>query len=89
MALQLVKNINVFGESLSFDGAYVQIVNVSGNKEALTIEVAIYKDATKSIILEYKSYSFVPDFEENSLRWDKQGYIYLKTRPEYFGAINC
>lgn len=88
MALQNNFTKNVYGETLVFSEAYYQISGIRGSKERLNVSVLIYKDSSKSITLGNLSFSFVPSNEDDSLRWDKQAYEYIKTLDEFSEAID-
>lgn len=68
---------------------YCRIDVMNGSKERLTIKVDTYKDSSKVILIKSESYSFVPDVTEGAENFVKQGYEYLKTLPEFSGAVDC
>jgi hypothetical protein len=75
-------------KEVQLSNCYVQIFNVSGNKDSMCIEVVIYLDSTKSTIIEHKKYWFTPNTSNDSMNFIKQGYEYLKTLPEYENALD-
>ena len=85
--------VNVSLESgIQVEGSYARIETVTGNKDGLTIYVAYYVNA-ESILnnlprFKQSIHEFFPETGDNSIRWDKQGYEYLKTLPEFDGAID-
>lgn len=75
-------------KEVDFQGCYIQITNVSGNKEKVDINVTTFLHATKQNIINTTSYSFVPTVGVDADDFIKQGYEYLKTLPEYADAID-
>ncbi len=75
-------------EIIKIKDAYCEIVKIEGSKEKMDIVLSIYKDKTKNYVLETKVYSFVPSASSDSPNNFKQGYEYLKTLPEFEGAID-
>ncbi|WP_303984669.1 hypothetical protein [Niallia circulans] len=75
-------------ETLVVKDAYFQIVKIEGNKEKMDIVLSVYKDNTKKYVLETRVYSFNPSVSFDSPNNFKQGYEYLKTLPEFDGAID-
>lgn len=75
-------------KEVNFQGCYIQIINVTGNKEKVDIDVATFSDSTKQNIINTTSYSFVPTVGVDADDFIKQGYEYLKTLPEYADAID-
>lgn len=77
---------------LEINGAYIMIQNVTGNKNILYLTVNVYISELarreERPPLETRNYAFVPDQKENSLRWDKQGYLHMKSFPEYENAVD-
>lgn len=88
MALLLDAKLMIFGDEVTFPNAYYKITNVSGNKDSVMIDVSIYKKEQSELVLNMKQHVFVPSQEDLSPRWDKQGYEYLKTLPEFMGAVD-
>lgn len=89
MAIQKEFRKNIYGETLSFEEAYFQIIGIEGNKNTVNFTVTIYKDSTKEIPIQNKDYTFIPDVDQNSDNFIKQGYEHLKTLPEFENAIDC
>lgn len=73
-------------EIIKVKDAYCEIVKIEGNKEKMDIVLSIYKDRTKTYVLETKVYSFVPS-STDSMDSFMQAYEYLKTLPEFEYAI--
>lgn len=78
---------------ITVNQAYARIDSLVGNKTSLTIYVNFYvtAEAANSGIPSFKqsSYEFTPNSSEGSERWDKQAYEYIKTLPEFEGAIDA
>ncbi|MEM5591942.1 hypothetical protein AAHH67_09755 [Niallia circulans] len=74
-------------EIIKVKDAYCEIVKIEGNKEKMDIVLSIYKDKTKTYVLETKVYSFVPAVSSDSMDSFMQAYEYLKTLPEFEYAI--
>lgn len=68
--------------SLEMD-AYIKVEAVEATKQSAKATVT-YKDGDKFIT---KYFSFVPNLEETN--FIKQAYEYLKTLPEFSGAVDC
>lgn len=79
---------NVITKDICINNAYIAITNCKGNKEEVQITVGIYKDSRKTVPIEVKLYSFIPNLSTSSENFIKQGYEYLKTLPEYADAID-
>ncbi|MEK5439396.1 MULTISPECIES: hypothetical protein [Paenibacillus] len=77
---------------MEIPNAYIVMPHMEGGKELLKINVKIfisreaYKEGKVPVEDTYKS--FVPSVEEGSGNYHKQSYEYLKTLPEYAGAID-
>ncbi|MVX62231.1 hypothetical protein GKZ28_00765 [Clostridium chromiireducens] len=87
--MALSKNIikTVWGKDIEFENAYIQITNIVGNKDQVTLSITIYDSSSKQYIIGTDNYTFIPSSDLNSLRWDKQGYEQLKTN-KYTDAID-
>lgn len=89
--MALIKKL-ILDSGLTIEQAYIRVQGINGFKGILTASLEIF--LTKEICEEgnspihFMSYNFVPDEDENSLRWDRQAYEYLKTLPEFEGAID-
>lgn len=80
---------NVCGKEVQFENTYIQIVFDSGNKENRDIDVVIYDNSQKQNVIEQKRYHFIPNIENESVNFIKQGYEHLKTLDEYNDALDC
>jgi hypothetical protein len=78
---------------LVIENAYWKITNVSGDKNYLFVncEAFLNKEAADAgkMPLSHISQAFKPSVEEGSENFIKQAYLYLKTLPEFEGAIDC
>ncbi|MEK5181727.1 hypothetical protein [Paenibacillus odorifer] len=78
---------------LIIEQAYIRVQGLNGNKGVVAISLEIF--LTRELCEEGKSpiaflsFAFEPDENEDSPRWDKQAYKYLKTLPEFYGAIDA
>jgi hypothetical protein len=89
----LLKDLNL-ESGLYAHNAYHRISEVSGSKTQIRIDVLAYASQDKytnggTPIDIAKSYSFVPDIADNAPNFIKQGYLYLKTLPEFANAEDC
>lgn len=78
---------------ITVNDAYHKIETVGGNKNNVTITVNAYvtQEASQNgtSFINQKTFNFIPAPDDNSLRWDKQAYEYLKTLDEYKDAADC
>ena len=74
-------------ESTVEDG-YIKIGTVEGDKTQLRIYLEYKKDDVSPTLMR-KEYTFAPSVEEGSENFIKQGYLYLKSLPEFSGALDC
>lgn len=87
MALKKTTTKSVCGQELTFHNSYNKIVYVAGNKENVDFTLATL-DENQEYTINEESYSFVPNIAENSQNFIKQGYEYLKSLPEFVGAVD-
>ena len=78
-------------KSFSFNGldisnGYVKVIQVSGAKENMEFSAAYKIDANNNPLV-YKNFNFVPDLQGSN--FIAQAYNYLKTLPEFDGAVDC
>lgn len=89
--MAISKNIEL-SSGLKIDDAYIRIDTVNGYKGGITISVNSYisQKAFKcgKNYLDQKFYSFVPNVDNNSENFIKQGYSYLKMLEEYKDATD-
>ena len=75
-----------FGEDVTFLNAYIKIVHTQVDKSTSVVSVGFHK-AKDEPLLKVKGYSF--DTDLNGGNGVEQGYIFLKTLPEFAGAKDC
>lgn len=83
-------NDNIKNEMLipvQIPDAYVKINSMNGTKEKMNMVVDILNQ-DKTIFVKNNFYAFTPTLDDSSDNFIKQGYAYLKTLPEYEGAID-
>jgi hypothetical protein len=89
MALVLSKTED---SGIVVESAYAKIEQVSGNESQLQLTVYFYFNEEARFSgkppFSQSQYSFKPEESEGSLRWDRQGYEYLKFLPEFSEAID-
>lgn len=89
MALSTKYTITISDKQLTFESAYYEIINVSGNKKDMHLTVVIFNSSEKNDELGTQQFIFHPSEAEGSSNIFKQGYEYLKTLPEFATAIDC
>jgi hypothetical protein len=77
---------NNFCRESTFENAYIKIVSISGNKNSLTAEVAIF-DSKDGMFLKSQSLSFVPDLD--GANFIRQAYTSAKKTKEFENATDC
>ena len=65
--------------------ALCKINFLQGNKDSVEFFVSFIDDGVKFT----KQYTFQPSVSDGSPNFIKQAYLYLKTLPEFYGAIDC
>lgn len=88
MALSKENKVNIYGKTLIFPNSYVQITEIYGGKEKITMQVATYTDNLKEYLLSNEVYDFIPDVCEDSENFIKQGYLYLKALDKFKDAVD-
>ena len=69
----------------TYKNCYVKIVSLDGNKKYINgVALVIDKDKNEPVY-DYR-FMFTPSNEDNSMRWDKQAYEYLKTLADFKDA---
>lgn len=90
MALKQNQIISVPGSiEVSVNNAYIKVTNLIGDKTELTGTIGFFKTkelADQNDYFKTSTFKFSPLTNE---RWDKQSYAYLKTLPEFAGAVDC
>ena len=77
---------NNFGDDVVFNSAYIKVDNLMGNKTQMRIDVAIHKKQGEQVV-DRKNYLLTPDLSGKN--FIAQAYDYLKTQPEFVGAVDC
>lgn len=78
--------VNNFEEESLFQDAYLRVARVDATKTLATIELSYYKNNAASFLVT-RYFTFTLDLEgPNPI---KQAYEYLKTLPEFEGAVDC
>ena len=90
--MALRKNIqfipNGFDSAASLNNAYIKVDSISGNKNTVEITVITYSEKNdQKLPVQATNYTFTPDM--NGGNFIAQSYNYLKTLPEFAGAIDC
>ncbi len=78
--------VNNFGEDSVFNNAYVRVAQVTGTKRSCNAWVQVCKSADGPV-LQTNEYLF--DANMDGGNFIKQTYDYLKTLPEFDGAVDC
>ena len=76
-----------FNEEVVFPNAYHRVETVNGGKNGLYTLVTSYKSLDDMFAITNKVYAFTPDL--NGSNFIAQAYQYIKTLPEFAGAIDC
>lgn len=78
-------------ETGKVENAYFVISEIKGNKENIKFAVSVFKNSQKNYddFLGVEEYTFKPSVADGSTNFIQQSYEYLKTLPEYAGAVNC
>jgi hypothetical protein len=82
MALQLDYTYN----GIAVKNCYCRVSTVQGGKTMLTAEVSFHASSEHQAFYS-KAVGFVPDMDGDN--FIKQTYQYLKTLPEFSGAVDC
>lgn len=87
--MALSKNLtlmNNFNEESVFKNAYIRVVEVSATKRSCNATLHFCKEANGTV-LQTKQYAF--DVNLDGGNFIKQAYEYLKTHPDFVGAVDC
>lgn len=87
MALTKDITINAYGKPLSFPSAYMRIIKLEGNKLEMLATVETYAEK-EGAVLSRDAYEIKHDVSSNSNSF-AQAYTYLKSLPEFAGAMDC
>jgi hypothetical protein len=86
MALKKDVTVTVYGKQIKFVDAYIKIESVQGNKETMSALV-VFLDIQDGAKCYENTYSFAHLLEDKNII--HQAYLYLKTLPEFAGAVDC
>ena len=86
MALKKNITIQFLGTNVVVPDAYMKIARIDGSKERLRVTVEV-KDKKDGQSLSTHTHQFEPSLDgDNFIR---QGYVFIKTLPEYADAVDC
>lgn len=71
----------------TYEDCYVKVVSLDGNKKYINGVALVINQELNEPVYDYR-FMFTPSQEDNSMRWDKQAYEYLKTLPEFKNAVD-
>lgn len=71
----------------TYKNCYVKIVSLDGNKKYINGVALVIDQEKNEPVYDYR-FLFTPNQTDNSMRWDKQAYEYLKTLPEFKNAVD-
>lgn len=71
----------------TYKDCYVKVVSLDGNKKYINGVALVIDQDKNEPIYDYR-FMFTPSADDNSVRWDKQAYEYLKTLPEFKNAVD-
>ena len=77
---------NNFGDDVTFSQAYIKVNQLTVDKHQIIIDLVVHKFRNQQIV-DSKNYLFAPDLDGKN--FIAQAYEYLKTLPEFEGAIDC
>lgn len=69
----------------TYKNCYVKVVSLDGNKKYINGVALVIDQELNEPIYDYR-FMFTPSNEDNSMRWDKQAYEYLKTLADFKDA---
>ncbi len=71
----------------TYSDCYVKVVSLDGNKKYINGAALVIDQESNEPVYDYR-FMFTPSADDNSVRWDKQAYEYLKTLPEFKNAVD-
>ncbi|MBV4422914.1 hypothetical protein [Clostridium tyrobutyricum] len=75
-------------KTIVFNNAYLKVTDIFGTKEQIDFNLGVFKDNTKSTLLDSYHYSFKPDSSDNGKNIIKQCYEYVKKLPQYLDSVD-
>lgn len=95
--MALTKNISLpfHGQDVEFKNVYIKVAEIVGGKNRIEAVVELNNpkredadaDTKHAELIEARRYAFVPVLEGSN--FIAQAYDYLKTLPEFEGAVDC
>lgn len=67
--------------------AYARIASITCRQEVATVSVCWHHHDRSGAIIESRGFAFVPDHDGPAIF--RQAYAYLKSIPEFSGAVDC
>jgi hypothetical protein len=78
--------IDNFNRPVEFVDAYIKIISISGGKDSMTSEIAIF-ESKDGKMLKSQSLRFSPDLDGSN--FIRQAYISAKKTKEFEDSIDC
>ena len=78
---------DVLSKVTFYRGVYIKIDRLSGSKDKIELIVS-YRDTDGSLIKK-TAFLFTPSVADGAENFIRQGYQYLKSLPEFAGAVDC
>jgi hypothetical protein len=82
--MALMANFQVNG--IMVNGGYIKVQDLFCTKDRIEAGVG-FKASSSDLPVKIEKYNFIPDMDGGN--FIKQTYEYLKTLPEFTGAIDC
>jgi len=86
MALSKTVVKQAWGQDLSIPNVYIKVNQIKASKELAEATITYSVDGE---VKETKGIVFNVDVADGSVNFIKQAYEYLKTLPEFSGAVDC
>lgn len=90
MALQ-IRLIATMG--MTIESSYARVDAITGSKDEITVSVSYYFNNAAAQsgkpYVQQEQYPFTPSISDDAPNFIKQAYEYLKTLPEFSGAIDA
>lgn len=78
--------IDNFGRNIEFVDAYIKIISISGGKDLMTSEIAIF-ESKDGKMLKSQSLRFSPDLDGSN--FIRQAYMRVKETKEFENSTDC
>lgn len=79
---------NNFGQTSVLSDCYCKITRVIGDKTQLHVNLEI-QNSERNRVYRTDTYGFAPSVEVDAKNFIAQAYDYIKTLPEFAGAVDC